>query len=93
MEPPRLGIRVHQSVAKHIPMRRELKVHSRASYGTCRNRVAKHIPMRRELKDDRCDRFGPDVSGRKAHPDEKGTESEIQNVAAAAGSLSQSTSR
>ncbi len=37
--------------------------------------VAKHIPMRRELKADSATTFHVvSTQGRKAHPDEKGTE-------------------
>ncbi len=56
-------------------MRRELKVDAT---GPCRPPhiiVAKHIPMRRELKETRKDSSG-NLVRRKAHPDEKGTESD-----------------
>ncbi len=66
--------KLHCKVAKHIPMRRELKAYRRGR-GLANPRVAKHIPMRRELK------VHVTHTGcwlmqfcRKAHPDEKGTE-------------------
>ncbi len=41
-------------VAKHIPMRRELKVDDLSCSAILQDRVAKHIPMRRELKEALC---------------------------------------
>ncbi len=62
-------------VAKHIPMRRELKVIHRSAPQISLHQVAKHIPMRRELKARQTLVIGIFILGRKAHPDEKGTES------------------
>ncbi len=65
-----------QIVAKHIPMRRELKVFWSNHTTLMVLSVAKHIPMRRELKEHHTDRcINKAHTGRKAHPDEKGTES------------------
>jgi hypothetical protein len=56
-------------------MRRELKDGLGAGVVDTLRSVAKHIPMRRELKVQprRCS-YRERVLGRKAHPDEKGTE-------------------
>ncbi len=63
-----------KEVAKHIPMRRELKANLDAISDLAYYHVAKHIPMRRELKEKVYRRSRARCKGRKAHPDEKGTE-------------------
>ncbi len=90
---PNPFIRVY--VAKHIPMRRELKGSSVRQENDFSWMVAKHIPMRRELKDlENALIKTVSVYGRKAHPDEKGTERLVAYCDLLIfGGWSQSTSR
>ncbi len=71
-----------QEVAKHIPMRRELKGPAPGLNVSCNFPVAKHIPMRRELKAIINRQLAWHTQRRKAHPDEKGTERWVMSVRA-----------
>ena len=63
-------------IARPIPMKRELKVLSlRARLPRLQNEIARPIPMKRELKDYALIGISRKEKNRKAHPDEKGTES------------------
>ena len=63
------------TIARPIPMKRELKVFFSIALDRSSNFIARPIPMKRELKAPQTlagRRYG---DNRKAHPDEKGTES------------------
>ena len=56
-------------------MKRELKGSSGGNLGDAREGIARPIPMKRELKGIEQVEFERPRADRKAHPDEKGTES------------------
>ncbi len=63
-------------IARLIPMKRELKGFSPGFYHSSSVQIARLIPMKRELKDLDAGRLVlAGATDRKAHPDEKGTES------------------
>jgi len=65
-----------QWIARPIPMKRELKVHQEPQGLQGSHKIARPIPMKRELKDHNgCACYLTFWVYRKAHPDEKGTES------------------
>jgi len=63
------------AIARPIPMKRELKVLTCYPLPALTGNIARPIPMKRELKDLYLIERGEESVHRKAHPDEKGTES------------------
>ena len=66
---------IYCDIARPIPMKRELKVCGMCSAPKDEILIARPIPMKRELKEDGALRGLQGDRHRKAHPDEKGTES------------------
>jgi len=76
VEAYRIKRRFRKLIARPIPMKRELKGYMLGAFQPQTPMIARPIPMKRELKDlRRSDRHDGCREDRKAHPDEKGTES------------------